>query len=348
MPAAVLEDAAADVGPVEPEEPGPATGPRRVLESPWFGFALRRLFGVVLVLAVLVGLTFCMVQSMPGDPARVAAGNNATPEQITRMRHDLGLDHSVAAQFGHYVGGLLRGDLGTSYTTEEKVSDIIADRLPYTSELALLGILVVLLVGVPLGMAVAVACRDGRRRHLDGGFTLATGIIGSTPEYILGTLLVLVVGIELGWLPVAGAATADALVLPVIAVALGPVCTIARIVRRETAVVLARDYMRAARGRRLPAHRLYLRHALPNLLTGTLTVAGLLLTGLLGGAVVIESVFAWPGVGTRVVEAVTLRDLPVVQGVVLVLGILACLLNLLIDVVLGLLDPRTLTGRAAS
>ncbi|WTW93956.1 ABC transporter permease [Streptomycetaceae bacterium NBC_01309] len=346
MPAAAREDAAAGAPPIEPKGPAPATGLRRVLASPWLVFAGRRLFGVALVLVVLVGLTFCIVQLMPGDPARVAAGNNATPEQITQMQHDLGLDKSVAAQFGDYVSGLLKGDLGTSYTTEENVSDIIADRLPYTTELALLGVLVVLLVGVPLGMAVAVACREGRRRRLDGGFTLATGLVGSTPEYVLGTLLVLVVGIELGWLPVAGAATPDALVLPVIAVALGPVCTIARIVRRETAVVLAQDYMRTARGRRLPARRLYLRHALPNLLTSTLTVAGLLLAGLLGGTVVIESVFAWPGLGTRVVEAITLRDLPVIQGVVLVLGILACFLNLLIDIVLGLLDPRTLTGKA--
>lgn len=340
---------------------GPAPGPpgdetavvrggalRRFAASPWLGFALRRLGGVALVLSVLVVLTFCIVQLMPGDPARVAAGNNATPEQITQMRHDLGLDRSVPAQFGDYVGGLLRGDLGHSYHTEEAVGTIITDRLPYTAELALLGVAVVLVVGVPLGMAIAVGCRDGRRRRLDGGFTLATGVVGSTPEYVLGTLLVLVVGIQLGWLPVAGAATASALVLPVIAVSLGPVCTIARIVRRETAVVLGQDYMRTARGRRLPAHRLYLRHALPNLLTGTLTVAGLLLAGLLGGTVVIESVFAWPGLGTRVVEAITLRDLPVIQGVVLVLGMLACLLNLVVDIVLGLLDPRTLSGKATS
>ncbi|MCF2527939.1 ABC transporter permease [Yinghuangia soli] len=350
-PSAAAPGGAAAGPPAPPGTAGAPTAPgglRGVLASPWLVFAMRRLGGVALVLTVLVTLTFAIVQLMPGDPARVAAGNNATPEQLTQMRHDLGLDKSVAAQFGDYVAGLFRGDLGHSFQTEEKVSDIITDRLPYTAELALLGVAVVLVVGVPLGMAIAVACRDGRRRRLDGGFTLATGLVGSTPEYVLGTLLVLVIGIQLEWLPVAGAATPSALVLPVVAISLGPVCTIARIVRRETSVVLAQDYLRTARGRRLPARRLYLRHALPNLLTSTLTLAGLLLAGLLGGTVVIESVFAWPGLGTRVVEAITLRDLPVIQGVVLVLGVLACLLNLLIDIVLGLLDPRTLSGKAAS
>ncbi|MDI2132101.1 ABC transporter permease [Yinghuangia seranimata] len=314
---------------------------------PWLGFAARRLGGVLLVLTALVVITFAIVQLMPGDPARVAAGANATPDQITRMRHDLGLDRSVPAQFVDYVGNLLHGDLGRSFHTQENVADIVADRLPYTAELALLGIVVILVVAIPLGMLVAVLCQNGRRRRLDGAFTFVTGFVGSTPEYVLGTLLVYVVGIKLGWLPVAGAATVDALVLPVVAISLGPVCTIARIVRRETAVVLGQDYFRTARGRRLPARRLYLRHALPNLLTSTLTLAGLLLAGLLGGTVIAESVFAWPGLGTRVVEAITQRDLPVVQGVVLVLGSLACLINLLIDVVLGLLDPRTLSGKAA-
>ncbi|MFB4313888.1 ABC transporter permease [Actinomadura sp. 21ATH] len=226
------------------------------------------------------------------------------------------------------------------------MTGIITSRLPFTAELAFLAIAVVLLVAVPLGMAVAIASRGGRRRRLGTGFTFTTSLAGAVPEYILGTLLVLVFAIMLGALPAAGAETPSALILPVLAVAVAPICTLARIVRRETAAVLDQDYMRTARGKRLPALTLYTRHALPNLLTSTLTLGGLILAHMLGGTIIVESVFAWPGLGTRVVEAILNRDYPVIQGVVLTLGVIATLLNLLIDVLLGVLDPRTLTGKA--
>lgn len=310
--------------------------------SPWPRFLLGRLVGFVGVLAALVVGTFLMIQLVPGDPAQVVAGSDASPEQVAQIRQELGLDRSVPVQFASYVGGLLRGDFGTSYSSGQPVSIVIADRLPLTAEVALLGIVVVLLVSVPLGMAVAVACRGGRRRGLDTTFSGATAVVGAVPEYVLATLLVYVFAIKLALLPAAGAGGFSSLILLVAAVSLGPVATLSRIVRRETATVLDQDYMRTARGHRLAALRLYARHALPNLLTSTLTVGGLILTSLLGGAVVVELVFAWPGLGTGILDAIARRDLPVIQGVVLVLGILATALNLLIDVTLGILDPRTL------
>jgi peptide/nickel transport system permease protein len=153
-------------------------------------------------------------------------------------------------------------------------------------------------------------------------------------------LLVLVFAIALGMLPPGGADSLDAIVLPVIAVGLAPTCTLARIVRRETASVLELDYMRAARSKRLPPLRLYVRHALPNLMTATLSYAGLLLAGLLSGTIIAESVFAWPGLGSRVVSAVAARDYPVIQGAVIVLGLVAVLATMLVDGLLGALDPR--------
>ncbi|MEV0585163.1 ABC transporter permease [Nonomuraea sp. NPDC050310] len=313
---------------------------------PWLGFLLRRLGGLAAVLVTLVVVTFGMVQLIPGDPARALAGQSATEEQVTLLRHELGLDRPQAEQFGSYAAGLLRGDLGTSFQTGEPVAEVLAGRLPFTAELAFLAIAVVLVVAVPLGLTVAVLTRGGRRRRLDTGFTFVTGLLGAAPEYVLGTLLVLIFAIRLGALPAAGAETLSALILPVAAVALPTSCVLARIVRREAAVVLGQDYLRAARGHRLPALVLYGRHALPNLLTGTLTMGGLMLAGLLGGTVIVESVFAWPGLGTRVVEAILNRDYPVIQGTVLVLGLLATLLNTLVDILLGLLDPRTLTARS--
>lgn len=314
--------------------------------SPWTVFLLHRLAGLAGVLLTLVVGTFLMIQLIPGDPARQLAGANATAERITQARHELGLDRPLWEQFTSYAGGLLRGDLGTSFAAGRPVSELIGSRLPFTAELALIAMVLVLMISVPLGMAVAVACRGGRRRWLDTGFSSVTTLAGAVPEYVLATVLVLVFAVTLGWLPAAGAASLSAMVLPVLAVSVGPVCTLARIVRRETAAVLGQDYLRTARGHRLRALRLYARHAMPNLLTSTLTLGGLILSGLLGGTVIVEIVFAWPGLGTGVVDAITARDYPVIQGIVLLLGLLATVLNLLVDVVLGLLDPRTLDGRA--
>jgi peptide/nickel transport system permease protein len=314
--------------------------------SPWWRFLLRRLVGLVGVLTALIVGTFFMIQLLPGDPAQLIAGPNADPTQVAQLRHDLGLDQSLWIQFGHYVRGLATGDLGTSFASSEPVSKVIADRLPFTVQLALLAIVVVLLVSVPLGMGVAVACRGGRRRALDSAFTAVTSIAGAVPEYVLGVLLIVVFAVTFQLLPPSGADTLSAMILPVTAISLGPICALARIVRRETATVLAQDYLRTARGRRLRALRLYTRHALPNLLTSTLTLGGLILASLLGGTIIVEFVFNWPGVGTRIINAIVSRDYPVIQGMVLLLGLLATVINLLVDVVLGLIDVRTLTGKA--
>ncbi|MFF9813539.1 ABC transporter permease [Streptomyces sp. NPDC014006] len=313
---------------------------RTSLLGPWGTFLVRRLAGLAAVAVTLVVGTFLMVQLIPGDPARVVAGADAAPADVERARHELGLDRPLFTQFGTYVSGLLRGDLGASFQTKEPVADIIGARLPFTAEIAFLSVLGVLVLAVPIGLAVAA--RGSRRT--DGAFTFVTGLVGATPEYIIGTLLVLGFAIKLGWLPAAGAETVSSMVLPVAALVLPGTCVMTRIVRTEAAHVLAQDYMRTARGRRLPPLRLYARHALPNLLTATLTLGGLILAGLLGGTVIVESVFAWPGIGQRVVEALLVRDYPVIQGCVLVLGLLAALLNLLADAALALLDPRTLAG----
>ncbi|ADB50733.1 ABC transporter permease [Conexibacter woesei] len=318
-------------------------GRRSRVASPWPGFVVRRLAGVACVLASLVVVTFLMVHLIPGDPARNIAGINATPEQVTYIQQQLRLDEPLPAQFADYVGALAGGSFGESFETGEPVADVLGARLALTAELALLAVLVVLFAGVGLGLLVAVACRSGRG-WLDTAFTVATSIGGSVPEYVAGTLLVFVFAVTLGLFPAAGADTASGLVLPVIAISIGPTATLARIARREVATVLEQDYMRTARGKRISARRLYLRHALPNILTSTLTYGGLLLAGLLGGTVVVENIFGLPGIGSRLVEAVELRDYPVIQGTVLLLGAMACTVTLLVDVALAAIDPRSLSG----
>ena len=317
-------------------------------QSRWLRFAIHRLVSLCAVLGTLVVGTFLIVQLIPGDPARALAGQDATGPQLAVIRHQLGLDRPLWHQFWSYLDQLAHGNLGTSFSQNgQQVSTLIGDRLPYTAELAFLGLALVLVVSIPLGLAVAVGCQGGRRGALDSGFTAVTSLFGAVPEYVLGTVLVALFALKLGWFPPAGAATLDALVLPVLAVAVGPICALARIVRREAGVVLTQEYLRTARGKRLGATRLHLRHALPNLLTSTLTLGGIMLTGLLGGTVVIETVFGWPGLGSMVVQAILARDYPVIQGIVLVLGLIATSINILIDILLGVLDPRRLGAAEA-
>ncbi|MEU4648009.1 ABC transporter permease [Nocardia fluminea] len=303
----------------------------------WLGFALRRAAGLLAVAVVLVVVTFAMIQLIPGDPAESLAGQNATQADIARIRTELGLDRPVLTRFFDYVSGLLQGDLGRSFQTREAVSDVIAARLPFTAQLAVFSLILVLAIALPLG--IAVAARHSRRT--DGAFTLSTGLLGAVPEYVVGTALVVVFAITLGLLPAGGAQTTQSLILPVLAISLPSMCVMARVVRREAGTVLSQDYIRTARGRRLPPLRLYTRHVLPNLLTAVMTLSGLVLASMLGGTVIVETVFAWPGIGQRVVDALLVRDYPVIQGCVLVLGLLAAVLNLLVDIALAILDPRS-------
>jgi peptide/nickel transport system permease protein len=292
-------------------------------------------------------VTFLIVQLIPGDPAVALAGGDATTTEIELLRTRLGLDLPVWQQFVAYVANLAQGDLGMSFQYNQPVAEIIGNRLPFTATIALVGIVIVLLVAVPVGMVVGVQTRGGRRRWLDTLFGAITGLLDSVPGYVMATILVILFALGIGLLPVLPPAYSErvgaaAFVLPVTAHVIGPICTISRVVRRETGVVLENDYMRTARGWRLKSVALYLKYALPNLLTTTLTLSGLILSGMLGGALIIESVFALPGLGTGIIKAILDRDFPVIQGMVLVLGMVAALVNLLVDILLGLIDSRTL------
>ncbi|WP_411374463.1 ABC transporter permease [Arthrobacter sp. MPF02] len=319
----------------------------RFVNHPWVGFLLRRLGGLVLSFVVLVTVTFLIVPLIPGDPAVIAAGDGASPAQIAAVRAELGLDLPVLTQFVNYVSGVLRLDMGSSFVSGEDVSTLIFTRFPFTAEIALLAIVLVLLLAVPLGMTVAILTRGGRNRWLDNGFNFLTSLVYSIPQYVVATLLVVVFAVTLRWFPAAGAATLSSLVLPTAALMLGPVCVIARIVRRETAVVLEKDYIRTARGWRLSALRTNVRYVLPNLVTTTLTLSGLILAAQLGGAVVIETVFAWPGLGQGIVNAILQRDYPVIRGIILILGLLATLIITMVDLILAIIDPRNLGGTSS-
>ncbi len=338
-------------GPVLATGPGPADTRTRSRAGwtapPWIEFAFKRLGGLVITVFVLVFVTFLIVPLIPGDPAVQAAGPDATAEQVERVREQLGLTLPLGERFVAYLTTLTDGTMGTSFMLNDTVSNIIFARLPFTAILAVVSITVTLLVAVPLGMTVAILTRGGRRRRLDDGFAFITGLVAAIPPYVMATGLVVVFAVTLALVPPAYSPTKPGLsfILPVVALAIGPICTISRVVRRETSVVLEQDYMRTATGWRLPAFRRYASYALPNLLTSTLTLSGLILTSMLGGAIIIETVFSWPGLGLGIVQAIANKDYPLIQGIVIVLGILAALLTLLVDVLLGIVDPRTLGGR---
>lgn len=334
----------AEAVPIRVKDPVGAGVARRLVRSSWGSYALRRLGGLVLSVAVLVLLTFAIVPLIPGDPALAILGTHATPESVQILRHKLHLDLPAWQQFALYIQGVLSFDLGTSFHYGTPVATAIATKLPYTATIAFSSIIVVILIAIPVGMAVGVLTRGGRRPWLATGFGLVAGFFASFPSYVAGTLLIVVFAIWLKVLPAGGANSAAAFVLPVIALALGPTFAVSRVVRQETFEVLQQDFMRTARGRRITATRLYLRHALPNLMTATLTLTGLILAGMLGGAIIIESVFNLPGLGLEIVQAIIYRDYPMVQGIVLTVGGIAIAINLLIDIILGLIDPRTLGG----
>ncbi|MCU1405719.1 MAG: hypothetical protein JWQ43_2022 [Glaciihabitans sp.] len=333
---------------VAPGGDQPVSAPRKAgTRSPWLDFAARRVAGLVGTFAALVVLSFLIVQLIPGDPAVALAGSDATTTEIELLRTRLGLDLPIWQQFGNFVGNLFQGNLGTSFQYNQPVATIIGNRLPFTAYIALVGIVVVLVVAIPLGMFIGVQTRGGRRRWLDTLFGAVTGFLDSVPGYVMATVMVILFALGIGLVPLFPPAYSvrvgsAAFVLPIAALVIGPICTISRVVRRETGVVLENDYIRTARGWRLSTVALYLKYALPNLLTTTLTLSGLILSGMLGGALIIESVFALPGLGTGIIKAILDRDFPVIQGMVLVLGMIAALVNLLVDIILGLIDSRTL------
>jgi peptide/nickel transport system permease protein len=308
----------------------------------WLRFLIWKLARLALVLLVLLFATFMIIRLIPGDPARLAAGFDATPQDVANVRAEMGLDEPLPVQFASYVGRVLHLDLGRSFSSHEPVETIIADRLPRTAELAVAALVLVMLLSLPIGIAAAAATREGRHRRGELAFGAVSSLLSAVPEYLAATFLVFLLAVKLGWLPVAGSDDWNSIVLPALAIAITPTAHLARIVRVETLNVLAQDYIRTARSKRLPTRLLYLRHVLPNVLTAALTIGGLIFASLIGGAIIVENVFAWPGLGTAVVQALISRDFLVVQAAVLLLGAAVVIVNTVVDLVLGAVNPRSL------
>lgn len=321
--------------------PERGAGPGRPARSPWVAFARRRLVRLVVSVWVLVTASFAMIHLIPGDPVRAALGITAPAALVEQRRELLGLDRPLVVQYLDFFRRLAVGDLGVSTRSGLPVSDIIAGRLPGTLLLSVLAFAVIAVLALPLGIVTAILTQRGRRRGGELAFTSVTGVLAAIPEFLLAVGLVFLLAVTFQVFPAAGRDGPLSYVLPVTALALGPTAALARIVRVEALRVLDQDYVRTARAKRLRPRLVYLRHALPNMLTAALTIGGLLLSGLVGGTVLVENIFAWPGLGTTIVSSITDKDYSLVQGVVLVYGLLVLLVNLAVDVVLAVLDPRS-------
>lgn len=321
--------------------------PARPLSLP---VRLARRIGVFLASVVVASLlVFLVASALPGNVAQVVLGVQATPEAVARLEREFGLDRHWVLRYLEWLAGLARLDLGRSYLTGQPVVDQILPRWGVTSWLVGLAMVLAVLVAVPLGMWAAV-----RRRHADGFVAAALSQIGlAVPGFWLGILAVLVFAVRLGWLPANGyvpiqagvGAWARHLVLPVASLAVVQAAVLGRYVRSATLEVLHQDYYRTARAggwRTVPA---LARHGLRNMSLPVVTVVGLQVATLLAGAIVIESVFALPGLGRLLLDAVAQRDLMVVQGVVLLLVVAVLVINALVDISYALLDPRLRTER---
>lgn len=295
--------------------------------------AMARLLPVLVAISVLV---FSIVHMIPGDPAVIAAGLEASPATVEAIRRDLGLDRPLGVQYGRFVTRALQGDFGTSVRTGAPVGREILDRLPHTMILAAGGVALAVLLGLLVGTASALS----RHVFVDRLLTAASLIAASTPSYWLALMLMLLFSLALGWLPAIGVGTPLHYVLPCLALGLQSAGAVARMTRASVLEVLTQDFLRAARAKGLPFRRVLLAHGLRNALLPVLSLVGLRIGGLLAGTVLVESVFAVPGVGRMIADAVVARDFPMVQGGVLVVAAMVVAVNGLTDVVAGLLDPR--------
>jgi len=300
------------------------------------GYILRRLGLLVPVVFGILVVVFVLMRIVPGDPVRMMAGFDVDEATVQALRHELGLDRSLPVQFGYYVAQLARGDLGRSLRSRRPVTDELADRFRNTLVLAVASTGLAVVVGAAIGIAAACFHRSGYDY-----LTMGAAVLGvSVPSYFLGILMILLFAVLLNWLPSSGIGGVRHLVLPSLTLAASSSSIIARMTRSSMLEVLSAAYVRTSRAKGLRERGVVLHHALPNAVIPVITVVGLEFGFILGGAILVETVFSYPGVGWMMVEAIGTRDFPIVQGGVLAVALAFVLINLAIDLLYAAFDPR--------
>jgi ABC-type dipeptide/oligopeptide/nickel transport system permease component len=288
------------------------------------------------VIWLVVSIVFLLIHLVPGDPIAQMLGEGAPPADIAATRHAYGLDAPLGIQYMRYWTGVLHGDLGRSLRYNESVTQLIAQRYPYTLELTVASLLIAILLSIPAGVRSAL-----HRNRWDDRLLSVVSLFGlSFPNFALGPILILVFAIKFGWLPVSGAGSFANLILPAITMGSALAAILTRMVRTSMLEELSQDYIRTARAKGLPERTVVYRHALRNAMIPVLTVLGLQFGALLAGAIVTEKIFSWPGIGRLTIDAISNRDYSVVQGCILAIGLTYVAVNLLTDVLYSVANPR--------
>jgi ABC-type dipeptide/oligopeptide/nickel transport system permease component len=297
--------------------------------------SLRLLFSIP-ALWLIVTLVFMLAHIVPGDPVQQMLGEGARAEDLQQLRHSLGLDVPVLAQYRHYLAGVVRGDLGESFRFHQPVTRVVLSHYPATLELAIVALLVCVAIGIPAGLLAA----ETRGTSTDRGVSFFTLLGLSVPNFALGPVLILVFSVVLGWLPVSGRGGPLHLILPAITLGAALAAILTRMVRISVIEELSSDYVRTARAKGLSPSAVLFRHAFRNALIPILTILVLQFGTLLAGTIVTETIFSWPGIGRLTVQAIGARDYPLLQGCVILIAVSYVCVNLLTDAVYALVDPR--------
>jgi peptide/nickel transport system permease protein len=299
-------------------------------------YFIRRVLLAVPVLLGVATLVFSLIHLVPGDPAQAMMGDGAAPQDVAELRKNLGLDQPLLSQYATFLRHAITGDLGTSFRTGQPVTTMILERVPATAELAIASMIVAILIAIPLGVIAAVK----RGTAVDvAAMTFALAGV-SIPNFWLGPLLAIVFSVELGWLPVSGRGTLANLVLPAISLGLALAAILARMTRASLLDELNELYVRAARARGVSRSASIASHALRNSMVPLLTIIALQFGAVLTGAVITETIFAWPGIGRLLIQSIGFRDYPMVQGCILLIAVTYVAVNLATDLMYGVLDPR--------
>ena len=299
-------------------------------------YLLRRLIQSALILLGVSFITFFLLYVLPADPVRQIAGRSATPQTVENIRQQLGLDQPFVVQYWRYLSGLVQGDMGRSYLQKTEVAELIASRLPATLLLMVAAIFCELALGVTMGIVAALT----RGRMADQALMIGSFLAVSAPQFVVSLLLLYVFAVKLGWFPIGGYGTFAHLVLPALTLGLLGSGWYSRMMRSSMIDVLRADYIRTARAKGLGRSRVVLRHALPNAILPVIAMIGIDIGVFMGGIVVVESVFGWPGIGQLAWQAIQRVDIPIIMGVTLVSACAIVLGNLLADLITPLIDPR--------
>lgn len=299
-------------------------------------YILKRLAMMVPVILGVTIIIFMIMSFSPGDPARLALGDMAPPEAIEAWRAEHGLNDPIVVRYVKYMGGLLQGDFGTSYLNGRDIAVEIQSRFPITLRLACIGMLVALTIAIPLGTISAI-----KQYSVVDGFATVFGMLGiAMPSFWVALMMILVFSLKLGWLPSGGIEGFKSMILPAASIGFGCCANIMRTTRSSMLEVIRTDYIRTAKAKGVKKKDIVGKHAMRNVMIPVITVAGLQFGAMMGGAVIAETVFSWPGIGTYMITSIKAKDTPAVMGSIIVFCIAFSVINLLVDLIYGLIDPR--------